>query len=199
MIVGGALSIDHLVSSRSWHTAARQDALTEAPSLPNGSKYCIHRAGHTKWTRERNYRMPLNKLASMGASYADNTEIQTVHYASREAWTLSIAAVTPNVPMGNLFRTVLYLTANNEVTSSPPRCRLCVYGDVVFHKHQPLKEALVRRPVLNGVRSTYVLMLHRLQEQLQLCEKEDVVSEKLLVSPFTCHSVLFQTITGESP
>lgn len=126
--------------------------------------------------------MPLNKLTSMGASYADNTEVQTVHYASREAWTLSVSAVTANVPMGNLFRCIVNLTANNEIatTSGRPRCKLCVHGDVVFHKRQPLKEALVWRPALKGMRSTYEHMLQLLQEQLQLWQQEKVASVPLL-------------------
>jgi hypothetical protein len=128
----------------------------------------------------------------MGASYADNIEIQTVHYASREAWTLSIAVSTPNVPMGNLFQTVLNLTANNEISCVRSRCRICVYGGVAFHKHQPLKEALLRRPILNAVRSTYVRMLHCLQEQLQSYEQENVVNDPLLVSPFNYYSELAQ-------
>lgn len=123
--------------------------------------------------------MPLNKLTSMGASFADNTEHQTVHHASKEAWTLSVSAVTANVPMGNLFKCILNLTANNETTSGRPRCCLRVYGDVVFHRHQPLKEALVRRPALNGMRSTYVHMLQLLQEQLQLSRQDSVASVPL--------------------
>lgn len=99
-----------------------------------------------------------------------------MQHASREAWTLSVSAVAAHVPMGNLFKCVLNLTVNNETTSGRPRCRSCVYGDVVFHRHQPLKEALVRRPALNGMRSTYVHMLRLLQEQLQLWRQENVAS-----------------------
>lgn len=138
-------------------------------------------SGLSKWTRECKYRMPLNKLTSMGASFADNTEFQTLHHASADSWTMCVTAVTANVPMGNLFKCVLKLTASNEGTSGRAGCRLRVHGAVVFHKPQPLKEALVRRPAMKGMRNTYENMLQLLREQLQLWQQENVASLPLPV------------------
>lgn len=137
--------------------------------------------GLSKWTRECKYRMPLNKLTSMGASFADNTEFQTLHHASADSWTMCVTAVTANVPMGNLFKCVLNLTASNDGASGRAGCRLRVHGAVVFHKPQPLKEALVRRPAMKGMRNTYENMLQLLQEQLQLWQQENVASLPLPV------------------
>jgi hypothetical protein len=110
--------------------------------------------------------MPLNKLMSMGHSYALSFEQQTIHYARRDAWEASIKAKTPHMPMGDLFHCHLTLIARNDESASQRRCWVQVYGEVVFYESHALKERFVRKPAMNGMRKTYTQLLSLLQRDL---------------------------------
>eukprot|EP00892_Ulva_mutabilis_P010770 jgi/Ulvmu1/8065/UM004_0302.1 len=147
-------------SSQFWHQWQANRGLQDL-RVGSWSKH-IDPQGTWYWTRPVNYVVPLNKFGSFGPSHAYTEEVFTLHMISTSRWEASITAKTPFVPMGNCFKIILALCGEDQPGGGST---LRVTGVVHFYKPMRLKELVVRRPALAGLRSTYGALLDLVSQQ----------------------------------
>ena len=118
--------------------------------------------GPWQWTRTVNYIVPLKQFGGIGPSHAYTEETYTLIMASSSRWEASIIARTPCVPMGNCFQISLSMSSEDKPHGG---CMMRVIGAVDFFKPMRLREFVIRRPALSGMRMTYAALMDLISQQ----------------------------------